>query len=87
MAGPRHALLEEFELVLSGEEKALVKPGRIIMGNVPERVREPTIETLMKLRPRKVLRYERQERVREFHLLFGGIPRGRDEVAGDEGRR
>src|SRR5208337_4308511 len=40
-----------------------------------------------KLRPRKVLGYERQERVREFGLLFGGVPMGRDKVGCDEGRR
>src|SRR5271165_7397675 len=62
VAGPCHALLEEFELVLGGQEEALVKPGRIVMGNVPERVREPPIETLMELRSWKVLGYERQER-------------------------
>src|SRR5271170_3921598 len=41
----------------------------------------------MKLRPRKVLGYEHQESVREFRLLFGAVPLGRDEIGGDEGRR
>src|SRR5208337_1028083 len=86
-ARPFGALLEEFELVLGGQEEVLVKPGRIVVGNVPERVREPPIETFMKLRPRKILGDERQERVREFRLLFGAVPLGRDEVGGDEGRR
>ena len=76
VAGPCHALLEEVELVLGGQEKASVKPGRIVISNMPERVREPTIEALVKLRPRKVLGYERQERVREFRLLFGACPIG-----------
>src|SRR5208282_6498157 len=51
------------------------------------RIREAATEALVKLRPRKVLGYERQERVREFGLLFVGVPMGRDKVGGDEGRR
>ena len=44
VAGPCHALLEELELVLGGQEEMFIEPDKIVVRDVAKRVREALIE-------------------------------------------